>query len=266
MEALINGLKLFYTDSQKTTAPAVVFIHGFPFDHTMWDAQVAMISPSFRTITYDQRGHGKSGVGNGQYFLEFFVDDLIGLLDHLKIKRAVLCGLSMGGYVALRAMERNPERVSGLILCDTRSEADSDAAKLKRVANVKIVQDQGVPAFADVFLKAICAPTTFTDKPQVIEQIRKTMNQNTPEGIKGTLIAMATRTDTTASLATIGVPTLILVGEQDGVTPPAAASAMHERIAKSTLAVIPQAAHMSNLENPAVFNGHLQKFLSGFKV
>lgn len=264
MEALVNGLKLFYTDSGKATAPAVVFIHGFPFDHTLWRDQEALLSPSFRVITYDQRGHGRSEVGDGQYLFEYFVDDLFGLLDALRIDRAILCGLSMGGYTALRAAERQPERIQGLILCDTRSEGDSNDAKVKRAASLRTIREKGVPAFAEAFLKTIFAPASFNKNLPVVEQVRNVILRNTSLGISGTLIALATRTDTTLSLPTIHVPTLILVGDQDGVTPPSAAEAMQARIPGSHLGVIPDAGHMSNLENPALFNQALIQFLDEF--
>jgi 3-oxoadipate enol-lactonase len=264
VEVLVSDLNFFYTDSGKTSAPTVVFIHGFPFDHTMWEEQAALAAPSFRVITYDQRGHGRTGVGDGQYIFESFADDLFRLLDTLHVNKAILCGLSMGGYVALRAAERSPERILGLILCDTRSEADGNEAKLKRAASIKTVREAGVQAFAEGFLKAIFAPSSFTEKPEAVEKIRRVMTANLPQGICGTLIALATRTDTTPVLAAVQVPTLILVGEHDSITPPAAAKAMHERIPHSQMAVIPRAAHMSNLENPTAFNKELTSFLKRF--
>src|ERR1041385_1473418 len=161
MDAMINGLRLHYVDTGKSPGIAVLFIHGFPFNHTMWQAQIELLKPHFRVIAYDGRGHGQSEIGDGQYMLEFLVDDLVGLLDHLKLDQAVLCGLSMGGYIALRAIERHPERVRALILCDTRSEADSNEAKLKRSAGIRTVKKEGVPAFAENFLKALFAPESF---------------------------------------------------------------------------------------------------------
>src|SRR5947199_7733643 len=112
--------KLHYTDSGAPRKPALIFIHGFPFNRTMWKEQAALCERTFRVITYDQRGHGQSELGNTHYMFELFVDDLLGLMDTLKVERAVLCGLSMGGYVALRAAERQPERIRGLVLCDTK--------------------------------------------------------------------------------------------------------------------------------------------------
>ena len=142
MKAVVNGGEVFYVERGISDAAPIVLIHGFPFSHEMWEPQIEVLQKRFRVIAYDLRGHGKSGVGDGQYTLEFFVDDLLGLLGHLKIERAVLCGLSMGGYIALRAVERNPERVRSLILADTQSKADSNEAKLKRASRNQICQSQ----------------------------------------------------------------------------------------------------------------------------
>jgi len=261
MEARVNGLRLFYRDSGLPKAPAVVFIHGFPFDHTQWREQADLLGETFRVITYDQRGHGRSGAGDRSYLFERFVDDLFGLLDILRLRKAILCGLSMGGYVALRAAERQPHRVQGLILCDTRSEADGNEAKLKRAAAIRTVQAQGIPAFAEGFLKNVFAPSTWKTNPAAVERIRRSILRTSPQGLCSALVALATRTDTTAALAGIHVPTLILVGDQDALTPLAASESMRDRIAGSQLSVIANAAHLSNVENPAEFNHCLFPFL-----
>ncbi len=261
MKIRLNGTFINYTERGLPNGLPVVFIHGFPFNHTMWEPQMKALPNDIRAISYDVRGHGESDVGDGQYMIEFFVDDLIALLDHLVIQQAVVCGLSMGGYVALRAIERNPERFKGLILCDTRSEGDPNEGRLKRAASIKAVKSNGVKEFAAGFVKAVFAPSTFQSNPQVVDMIRSVIELNSPVGICGTLLAMAARTDTTPSLPNIKVPTLILVGEHDALTPPAASQAMKEKIPNSEMHIIPNAAHMSNLENPKEFNEKLIAFL-----
>jgi 3-oxoadipate enol-lactonase len=242
----------------------LVFLHGFPFNQSMWTDQVAFAQAQFNVIAYDQRGHGQGELGAGQYAFENFVDDLLNLLDARGVQKAILCGLSMGGYVALRAIERAPERISGLILCDTRSEADSNEAKLKRAATVKTIKDQGVSIFCEDFLKSVLTPETLASRPDIATRVRHMIMGNNPLGIIGTTLAMAGRTDTTESLSRIKVPTLILVGDKDPITPPSAAQAMHERISGSIMAVIANASHMSNLENPKAFNQHLGEFLKTY--
>ncbi|MEX1139425.1 MAG: alpha/beta fold hydrolase [Bacteroidota bacterium] len=261
MNIKINGLTMNYQERGLPQGPPVVFVHGFPFSHAMWDAQMMSLPQEIRAISYDVRGHGQSDPGDGQYSIEFFVDDLIGLLDHLGIKQSVICGLSMGGYVALRTAERHPERVRALVLCDTRSEADPNEAKVKRAGQAKTVKETGAKPFAEGFVKAVFAPASFQSNPKAVDAIKAVISNTSPLAIAGTLLALAARTDTTASLSAIKVSTLIMVGELDTLTPPAASESMHKLIKGSALHVIPGAAHMSNLENPAFFNSHLVDFL-----
>ncbi|MCI0707715.1 MAG: alpha/beta fold hydrolase [Ignavibacteriae bacterium] len=264
MKIKLGDVSINYFERGMPQGLPVVFIHGFPFDHTMWEPQMLALPNEYRAIAYDVRGHGESDVADGIYSIEFFVDDLIALLDHLVLKQVVLCGLSMGGYIALRAAERHPDRVKGLILCDTRSEADPNEGRVKRSASIKAVKTNGVKAFADGFVKAVFTPQTFDKNPSAVEKIKQTIIANSPLGICGTLLALASRTDTTASLSNIKAPTLIMVGEHDALTPVAASQSMHEKIAGSELVVISNAAHMSNLENPDAFNSALLKFLKKF--
>jgi 3-oxoadipate enol-lactonase len=262
MTVLINGAKIYYTDTgNKNSANTITLIHGFPFNHEMWKPQIELLEKDHRVIAYDIRGHGKSEVGDGQYSIELFVDDLIGLLDHLGIERTIVCGLSMGGYIALRLVERNPERFKALILCDTSSLADSNEAKLKRAASVKMIKNDGLDVFAEGFLKAIFTPQSLSAKISAVEIIKSMILSNSILGVCGTLLALAGRTDTTDSVSKITIPTLILVGEADTVTPPKLSQLMHEKISNSEFYVIKDAAHMSNLENTAEFNQYLLNFL-----
>lgn len=261
MKANINGLNINYSITGNNNGLPVVFIHGFPFNRLMWTPQIKSISSKYRAITFDVRGHGDSDFGDGQYLIEIFVDDLIGLLDHLKIERAVLVGLSMGGYIALRAIERNPERVAALVLCDTKSSADSNEAKIRRSRQIQIVKSVGIGRFAEDFLKSIFSEKTFIRIPSIVDMIRSIIVKTSPLSVASTLIALAARTDTTAVLSGINVPTLIMVGENDTLTTPADALEMKNRILNSEMYIIPDAAHMSNLENTAAFNKHLFDFL-----
>lgn len=232
----------------------------------MWKNQIPLLQENgFRVITYDLRGHGKSDVGDGQYTIELFVDDLIALLDYLKITKTIVCGFSMGGYIALRAIERNPERFNALILCDTTSSADSDQARLRRAASIKLIKKDGVKPFAEGFLKAVFTEQSFSMKQNVVDEARKMILSNYPVGICGALLAMAARTDTTEVLFKISLPTLLLVGEYDTITPQAATKTMHDKIQNSKICIIGNAAHMSVMENPNEFNEQLIKFLKNVK-
>ena len=261
MHARINGVPMFYIDSGDRAALPILFVHGFPFSHKMWLPQLGVVAGNYRAIAYDIRGHGESYVGDGQYTIEGHVDDLLALLDHIGLPKVLIVGLSMGGYIALRALEKAPDRFMGVVLCDTRSESDNNEGKLKRFANIALVKQEGSQVFAERFLQAVFAAKSFETRKEVVTAIREIMCRTPPLSIAGTLLALAARTDTTASLAAIKVPTLILVGELDAITPPSAAEAMQKQIPGSELSIVPRAAHMSNLENPEFFNEKLLGFL-----
>lgn len=258
---LKTGTTIHYKENGDKKGLPLVLIHGFPFNLDMWDGLVANLPQDIRCIRFDVRGHGKSEVGDGQYSIEFFVDDLVALLDELGLEKAVICGLSMGGYIALRAIERNPEKISAIILCDTRSDADTDEGKIKRADAIKKVKTIGVVAYSEEFVKIVFTENTLKNKPETVEELKKIIQGNTEKGICGTLLALAARTDTTASLEKIKVPTLIIVGEEDKLTPPASSEAMKNKIKGSKLQIISGAAHMSNLENPELFNTTIINFL-----
>ncbi len=261
MITLLNDTNIHHVQQGDNTAMPVVFLHGFPFSHEIWLRQLEVAGKLYRAVAYDLRGHGESGVGDGQFTIESHCDDLMALLDHLHIRQAVVVGLSMGGYVALRAMERNPERFLGLVLCDTRSEADANEAKIKRANDAVRAKKEGSQKFADDFVHKVFAHDSFSRVREATDLVHRIIRQTSPLSIAGTLIAMAARTDTTPSLQHIKTPTLIMVGEHDTITPPAAAQALQERIPGATLSIVPDAAHMSNLENADFFNEQLLIFL-----
>ncbi|MBP6672063.1 MAG: alpha/beta fold hydrolase [Bacteroidetes bacterium] len=268
MKATINNSLLRYIDVGPQNSVPVIFIHGFPFSHKMWNfpgGQVEALTATNRVVAYDLRGHGESEVGTGHYAIELFVDDLFLLMDHLNIPKAVLCGLSMGGYIALRAVERNPDRIAGLVLADTKSEADSNEAKIKRANGIKFVQSNGMKYYAQDYVKIVFAPPAFEGKAESVKMIQSIVERTAPTAIFGTLLALAGRTDTTNSLQNIKCPVLIMVGEKDNVTPVAASQIMKDKIPGAEMVIIPGAGHVSNMENPAEFNKHLTAFLAKIK-
>ena len=261
MRVTINGAGIEFETSGPRTGVPVILIHGFPFSKAMWKPQVELLKKDHYVVAYDVRGHGASDPGDGQYTIEYFVDDLIGLMDHLKIPKAVVAGLSMGGYIALRAVERNPERIRALILADTRSEPDGNEGKARRAAQAKLVKTEGMAPFAETFLKSLFWERTFQDRPEIVQAVREMILATSPLAVAGTLIALAARTDTTPSLFGIKVPVLILVGQHDALTPPSASHAMKDKIPGAEIRVLARSAHVSNLENPEDFNEHLIDFL-----
>jgi 3-oxoadipate enol-lactonase len=252
---------LHYVEEGADRAIPVVFLHGFPFSHQMWTPQLHAVGEAYRAIAFDFRGHGESSPGDGQLTIESHVEDLFSFLDFLHLPKAVIVGLSMGGYVALRAAEREIGRFSALVLCDTKSEADTNEDKIKRFAAMEAVKKNGSEGFADAFVKNVFAPESFKTKPEAVELIRGIIRRTPAQHIAATLLALAARTDTTAALSKINIPTLILVGEHDKVTPVKNAENLKNKISGSKLHVIPDAAHMSNLENPESFNEKLLKLL-----
>jgi len=257
----INNNSLFFETAGDSNNPALIFIHGFPFNHHIWDEQVDVLKEKFYVIVYDVRGHGQSEVGDGQYSIELFVDDLIGLLDYLKIKKIIIAGLSMGGYIALRAVQRNPERFNGLVLASTRSESDTNEAKLKRFKSITLLKKEGgLIAFCEPFLKTAFSESTLKNHPEVVDRLRKIILKNTSLGIVGTLLALASRTDTSEILSQITIPALIMAGKEDVTIPSSVSVAMHEKIAKSKLEIFSNAGHMINMEFSDLFNQKIQSW------
>lgn len=245
------------------TGPAIVLLHGFPFAAAVWQPQLeALTAAGWRAIAPDFRGHGKTPAGDGLFTMELYADDVLALLDRLKLEKAVVCGLSMGGYVALRLAEKAPARVRALALCDTRSEADGNPAKQLRAGAMKVVADKGVAFFADEFVKNLFSPPTLAGGRPCVGRVKDIMKANPALGVRGALLALAARPDATEFLPKIAVPTLVLVGEEDKLTPPALSEAMAKAIPGARLSVIPKAGHLSSLEEPEAFNADLLSFLN----
>jgi 3-oxoadipate enol-lactonase len=257
----LNGYKLYYELAGPENSLPVVFIHGFPFSSQMWQGQTDALKDRFQTLVYDVRGHGKSGSGAPFFTIDFFAEELNSLLEACGIQKAVICGLSMGGYIALRFAEMYPDKLHGLVLCDTRSEADTNEAKTNRARQICILQTEGKEKFADGTLPSLLSEAHINPEDEVYQFVHDMILQNEVEGICATLLALAARPDTTASLEKISIPTLILVGENDKLTPPDAAERLHNNIKGSRLHKIPDAAHLSNLENSEDFNAKLTDFL-----
>ena len=258
---IINNIFVSYTDVGNKGSPVIIFIHGFPFNKSMWNLQVESLKDKYRLITYDIRGHGNSGAGNEDYSIDLFVSDLIGLMDALKINKAILCGLSMGGYIALNAIANDKDRIDALILADTQCIADTHEAKEKRIKAIAGIRETGVEKYADESLKNLFASESFTTRLKEIEDIREMIVKTSEQSLISTLLALSARKETCNILPEIKIPVLILVGNEDKITPPAAAMFMHEKIEGSILKIIYHAGHLSNLENPEEFNIQLKNFV-----
>jgi len=259
MKKIINGLSV-YTSGENKSRP-ILFIHGFPYDHNMWISQIEELSRDYFCVSYDIRGLGESPAGDGQFTMESFVDDLEIVIDELKLDKPVLCGLSMGGYISLRALERMQEKFSAAILCDTRSEADNNEGKLKRAAGIKRINKEGLAPFVKDFITNCFGEDFKQNKKEEFQKIIDKSSLFDPFGVKGGLLAMLSRSDTTASLGKTNIPTLIICGEQDVLTPPPVMKDMFHKINKAEFVEIQKAGHMTPIENPREVNKAIKDFL-----
>jgi pimeloyl-ACP methyl ester carboxylesterase len=241
--------------------PAILFVHGYPFDHTIWRDQIDALE-GYRRIAPDLRGMGQSDAPDLGYGMAIYAADLAALLDALGVDEVILCGLSMGGYVAFEFLRNWRPRVRGLVLMDTRAEADSPEARRARDASAAVARERGASAIAEVMLPKVLSPATLAGHPHVVERVRVLMAGTPVPGIVGALAAMRDRTESESLLPTLaGLPTLVLVGEADSLTPPDQARAMAQVIPGARLAVIPGAGHIPPVEQPAATTEVLREFL-----
>jgi 3-oxoadipate enol-lactonase len=259
---IINNIFVNYSEKGDHGSPVIIFIHGFPFNKSMWDLQVDAFKDKYRLITYDIRGHGNSEAGNEDFSIDLFVSDLIGLMDALKINRATLCGLSMGGYIALNAAGKYTKRFDALVLADTQCIADTQEAKEKRMMAIESIRKNGVEKYAEESVKNLFASETFRTRIKTVANVREMIEKTTEQSLCNTLLALSVRNETCNIPPEINIPVLIMVGKEDKLTPPSAATFMHEKIKGSLLKILDHAGHLSNMENPEEFNLQLKEFIA----
>lgn len=259
MKARINGIDLAYSDEGKGLP--IIFLHAFPLNRTMWEPQAAELKDRYRVITIDLRGHGESDAPLWRYTLDQFADDIKSLVDHLAISQATFVGLSMGGYILFALYRTYPALFHALVLADTRATADTPDAKAARFSMAQIAYRRGAEAVAELMLPKLLGPFSLEHRQELQDQLRGMITANQISGIVGDLMAMEERPDSTPLLKTITFPTLVLVGQDDVASPPDEVQRMAEQIPGARFEIIPQAGHMSNMENPAAFNAALANFL-----
>ena len=259
-----NGIEIAYTrqgQGHHDDDVPIVLIHGFPYNKSMWDDQVSDLADEFDIVTYDFRGHGESEATSGTYSMELLADDLKGLLDALGLEKVVVGGFSMGGYVALAFYKKYPGSVRALLLLDTRHQGDSEQVAQGREQLAQTVERDGVAALADSLPARMLTEATVSNRPEVVAKARDMILAASPQGVAGAARGMASRPDQTDLLPKIGVHTLVLVGEEDGVTPPADAEYMAATIPDSQLVKIAGAAHLSNMEQAHEFSDAIHDFM-----
>ncbi|MFE3323868.1 alpha/beta fold hydrolase [Streptomyces sp. NPDC059176] len=253
--ARIDSLTTGYEDEGH--GPALVLVHGHPFDRTMWAPQLASLSRTHRVIAPDLRGYGASSVVPGTTLLADFATDLLALLDHLGVQRFVLGGLSMGGQIAMECYRLFPERITGLVLADTFPAAETAEGRAARNAAADRLLAEGMRGYADEVRDMMVAPYN----PEVSATVHRMMLAAPPEGAAAALRGRAERPDYRELLTTVAVPTLVVVGRDDAFTPVADAEAMHAALPDSTLCVVEGAAHLPNMERPDAFDAALRAYL-----
>jgi len=255
----VNGVNLAV--EVRGEGPAVLFVHGYPFDRSIWRDQIDSLD-GYRRIAPDLRGMGQSDAPDLGYGMGIYADDLAALLDALGVNEVVLCGLSMGGYVIFEFLRRWRHRVRALILMDTRAEADSTEGRRARDTAAATARESGSEAVAQAMLPKVLASRSEELAPELVERVLRMMAATPVAGMVGALAAMRDRHDSTGLLPTlVGLPTLVVVGEEDVLTPPEAARRMATLIPGARLVVIPGAGHVPPLERPSETTAEIREFL-----
>jgi pimeloyl-ACP methyl ester carboxylesterase len=237
------------------------FIHGYPLNRHIWDPQLESLADTARLIAPDLRGHGDSDVTSGPYSMDMLADDCLALLEALGITGpAVLCGLSMGGYVSFAFYRKYPERVAGLILAATRSGEDSPEGKANRDKAADLARQGGPGAIVESMLPKMLSPKSYAERSGLVDSVREIMLSSSLDGILGDLMGMKSRPDSTPALNLIDKPTLILHGNDDQLIPTSEAIAMHAAIPGARLQLLPDAGHLLNIEQPLLFNKAVREF------
>lgn len=243
--------------------PTVLLLHAFPLAAEMWRPQLAAVPSGWRFIAPDFRGFGESAPDEGEDFsIHDYARDALALLDHLRIRQAVVCGLSMGGYAAFALFRLAPDRVRGLVLADTRPDPDTPSARAGREQSLVLVKREGVAALAESMLPRLLGQTSRKTRQDIVEAVRRLATGQSAAAVRPAIARLMTRPDSTPLLADIACPTLVVAGEEDELTGEDVARQMHGQVANAALAIIGHAGHLSNLEQPEAFNEALDRFLA----
>jgi 3-oxoadipate enol-lactonase len=259
-----DDAELFYT--VMGDGPPVVLLHPFPANHKIWLPAAELLAGRYRLIIPDLRGHGQSGAGVGPATMQKHATDLLRLTEACGVGKGVFAGVSIGGYVLFEFWRRHRERVSGLILCDTRAGADTDDGRANRLKATDDVEKQGPVPFIDSMIPKLLGDTTRTTRPDLVERARKMMLEMSAAGIAAVQRGMAARPDSVADLNTINVPTLVMVGAEDTLTPLSEAEFMQRNIVGSRLHVISRAGHYAVFEQHEAASKAIRGFLDGIRT
>lgn len=259
----IGDISISYHSSAEITndRKTILFLHGFPFNKNLWRKQIEDLSSIANCIAIDIRGHGNTTLGHGFLSIDVFAKDLIVFIEKLKLTNIILCGISMGGYIALRAYEINSKLFSGLILSDTHAGADTNETKQNRFDTIQAVLHYGRRPFAIGFIAKLFTPASIDNNIPAIELVKSSIRRNSISTICSTLLALASRTDMQESLKKISVPSLLIRGTEDKITNHSQMKSMHDLIQDSIFIEIKDAGHLPNLEQPYEFNRIVSDFV-----
>jgi pimeloyl-ACP methyl ester carboxylesterase len=260
---VIGRLRYLEAPASGTGRPhgTLVLIHAFPLNARMWEPQLALAEKGWRIIAPQLRGMDGGAIDRPATSMDDHAADIVDLLDALHVDEAVIGGLSMGGYVTFALFRLAPRYFRGLVLADTRSQADTPEGVAGRQRMLGVVRERGAAAVADEMIPKLLGDETRRGRPQLAEHVRSLILASSSEAIAHAITALMTRPDSTPMLSTIHCPTLILAGEQDTLTPPALSEEMYKAIGGSEIHVIPGAGHLASLEQPEAFNASLARFL-----
>jgi pimeloyl-ACP methyl ester carboxylesterase len=239
----------------------VIFIHGFPFNKNTWKQQLLQLDEDYTGIAIDVRGHGLSTNGHGFFSVDVFAKDLVEFIRKLDLNHVILCGISMGGYIALRTYELIGQQLKGLILCDTNSLSDDNKGKQKRFDSIQALLKYGRRPFAIGFIANVFHDKTIRENPEAVELVKSCIRRNEVASICATQLALASRTDTTHSLKTIIIPTLVIKGKHDKLMSEEQTNILIENIPDVRYMEFEESGHLPNLEEPEKFNAVLNDFL-----
>jgi pimeloyl-ACP methyl ester carboxylesterase len=255
----LQGYDIYYEDLGQGTP--LLCLHAFLADGSQWREQHPLADTA-RLLMPDLPGQGRSSVGEGPYTVDLLADVMIGLLDHLGVAQTVVMGLSLGGYIAMAMTRRHRDRLRGLILADTWATADTPEARARRLAMAETLHREGTAAALGMFPN-LFGVTTHRERAELLEQEHERVRLANAQGLAYTQLAMAARPDSMRTLAEAALPTLLLCGEEDTMSPPDAMRALAEHIPGARFTRIPEAGHFSALENPIPFNHAVRVFLQG---
>jgi 3-oxoadipate enol-lactonase len=257
MHKMINGISVY---DNKNSKPPLLFVHAFPLNSDMWQPQIKYFDKDYRIISYDVRGLGKSISEDNLFFMENFADDLIDIIRNLNLEYVNAVGLSMGGYIIQRTLVKSPGLFRTITLADTKGEKDTDEALLARSEVVNAIRRGDRNSFVTGFIKKLISDINY-NKPGLVNTLEKIISENSDKGICGAVNVLATRTTTLRQLQSLNLPSLILVGEEDILTPLNCSEQLAKVLSNSEMHIIKNSGHLSNIENPEEFNNLLEIFL-----